>query len=148
VRAWDWRGNTVLPTPIDLAGTLTALAPCPDGHRLAAASEGALHVIDIASGRRIVGQLQGPENPRNLLWSHDGGILRVFHEGGAWEVEMPPLVDHAPDWLAGWIEERIGVRIDGEARLVRTGSDRLPTLPGSADPALRRWLGSLELRSE
>jgi serine/threonine protein kinase len=138
VRVWEWRTDHVLPTPIDLPGTITALAPDPDGHRLAAAGEGALHLLDVESGRRLVGLLRGPEVARCLAWDLAAG--RTVHAFGISErflLHVPPFLERAPAWLPDWIENRVGVAIDGESRLVRPRCGSIEPLPASADPALR-----------
>jgi serine/threonine protein kinase len=141
VRVWDWRSDLVLPTPIDLPGTITALAPDPEGRRIAAAGEEALHVIDVETGRRLVGQLSGPAAVRALVWGRSGeSAIHVFGDGGRFLLKVPPFLERAPEWLPDWIENRAGVTIDGESRLVRLRSEKIEPVPASADPALRAWL--------
>lgn len=141
VRVWEWRVDHALPSPIDLPGTITALAPDPEGRRLAAASEGALHLLDVETGRRLVGQLKGPSATRCLVWeAGQGGAVHAFGNGERMLLRVPPFLEHAPAWLPDWIENRVGVAIDGEARLVRRRSETIDPIPASADPALRAWL--------
>lgn len=141
VRVWEWRTDQVLPTPIDLPGTITALAPDPGGCRLAAAGEGALHLLDVASGRRLVGLLRGPEVARCLAWDlAAGGTVHAFGSDERLLLQVPPFLERAPAWLPDWIENRVGVTIDSESRLVRPRSDSIEPVPASADPALRAWL--------
>ena len=53
---------------------------------------------------------------------------------------VPPFLERAPAWLPDWIENRVGVTIDGESRLVRPRSESIEPVPASADSALRAWL--------
>lgn len=141
-RIWEWQKNTVLPTPIDLSGDLTALAPCSLGRRLAAAGDdGTLHVIDVESGRRIVGQLTGPARCNALAWEPDDTRLWAFDgQGAAQTLAMPPSLDQAPAWLPEWIEHHIGMKIDADGRAIRLHSGALMPVPADAPPALRAWL--------
>jgi serine/threonine protein kinase/WD40 repeat protein len=142
VRVWNWRDDFVLPTPIDLPGTITALSPDRRGKRLAATSDGSIHVIDIETGRRLVGQLRGPTRATIVTWagSDDGTVVAATSDGKTYSVRMPPYLDAAPDWLPDWIEHFAGVRIDGEARVVRLRASSFHPLPENAPPALREWL--------
>lgn len=142
VRVWEWEKNTVLPTPIDLSGDLTALAPCSQGRRLAAAGDdGTLHVIDVQSGRRIVGQLTGPVRSIALAWESNDTRLWAFDgEGTAQTLTMPPALDQAPAWLPEWIEQHIGMRIDADGRAERLHARELMPIPGDATSALKAWL--------
>jgi serine/threonine protein kinase len=141
VRVWEWRTDHVLPTPIDLPGTITALAPDFEGRRLAAAGEGALHLLDVDGGRRLVGLLRGPEVARCLAWDLDaGGTVHAFGNSERLLLHVPPFLKRAPAWLPDWIENRVGVTIDGESRLVRPRCEAIEPVPASADPALRAWL--------
>lgn len=141
VRVWEWRSDHVLPTPIDLPGTITALAPDSGGRRLAAAGEGALHLLDVDSGRRIAGLLRGPVVARCLAWDREhGDTVHAFGEGERLLLHVPPFLRRAPEWLPDWIEGRVGVAIDADARLVRFRSEVSPALPPSVDPALKKWL--------
>lgn len=144
VRVWNWKTGQVLPTPIDLPGTITALVTDPEGHRLAAAGENALHLLDVETGRRLVGKLTGPSAPRCLVWeSAPNGSVHVFGEGEHHLLLVPPFLERAPSWLPDWIENRVGVTIDGEARLVRRRSGTIAPVPESADPSLRTWLAPM-----
>lgn len=141
VRVWDWRSDHVLPTPIDLPGTITALAPDPGGRRLVAAGEGALHLLDVDGGRRLVGLLRGPEVARCLAWDlKAGGTVHAFGSNQRLLLQVPPFLERAPAWLPDWIENRVGVTIDGDSRLVRPRCESIEPVPASADPALRAWL--------
>jgi WD40 repeat protein len=142
VRVWEWETGEVLPTPIDLPGTLTALAPDRDGKRLAAASDDALHVIDVESGRRIVGQLKGPAVAKCLAWEGQATqtVCAYDVEGVMHTFAMPPPVERAPPWLPDWIEHHCGVRIDNEARLVRLRAVERSRLPAEAANDLKAWL--------
>lgn len=141
-RIWEWQTNSVLPTPIDLSGALTALAPCGLGKRLAAAGDdGTLHVIDVESGRRVVGQLSGPTHCNALAWEPDDTHLWAFDgQDTAQTLAMPPSLDQAPFWLPEWIEQYIGMKIDADGRAIRLHSGTPMPVPGKAPAALRAWL--------
>lgn len=147
-RIWEWQTDIVLPTPIDLSGDLTALAPCSQGRRLAAAGDdGTLHVIDVESGRRNVGQLTGPARSHALAWEPDDTRLWAFDgQGAAQTLAMPPSLEKAPDWLPDWIENHIGMKIDADGRAERLHSGVIMTVPADAQPALRAWLQSAAAR--
>ena len=145
-RIWEWQTDIVLPTPIDLSGDLTALAPCSQGRRLAATGDdGTLHVIDVESGRRIVGQLTGPARTIALAWEPDDTRLWAFDgEGAAQTLAMPPSLDQAPAWLPEWIEHHIGMKIDADGRAERLHSGALMPVPDEAPASLRAWLEKLK----
>ena len=141
VRVWDWRQDRVLPTPIDLTGNITALAPCSAGARLAATGDDAtLHVIDVASGRRIVGLLPAPARTASLAWTPGDTEVRAFGESSMIRTPMPPLLKEAPPWLATWLEHHVGMKVDDQGRAVRLRARTEFPLPAGVETRLKAWL--------
>jgi WD40 repeat protein len=142
VRVWDWQLDQVLPTPIDLSGAIRALAPCSAGARLAATGDDAtLHVIDVESGRRIVGLLPAPENCTALAWTPgDTHLLAFGSDSKLITVPMPPLLRKSPPWLPTWIEHHIGMKIDDQGRAERLRAGVQMPLPSGIDVSLKAWL--------
>ena len=142
IRVWDWRTDVILPSILDFSKPITALAADPSGSRLAAAGAGDLHVIDIASGLRVVGALSTTPTTACLAWEGDGSRIWSFpREGAAQGIAMPPAPALSPSWLPGFIEGHIGMHVNGQGRVVRLRStEALPAVPAYADPALKAWL--------
>lgn len=142
VRVWDWQQDRVLPTPIDLSGTIRALAPCSAGARLAATGDDAtLHVIDVESGRRIVGALPAPENCTALAWAADDTHLHAYSsDSTVITIPMPPLLRESPPWLPSWMEHHIGMKIDDQGRAERLRASVQMRVPSNAEANLKIWL--------
>ena len=142
IRVWEWRTDDLLPHSLDFPGTITALAADPAGERLAlATSEGALHLLHIASGLRVNGPLPAANDTPCLLWDESAASLWSFaKDGTAQSVALPPLLHAAPDWLPDHAEQRIGMQVDDQGRVVRLRTSKVPQLPAAADATLKAWL--------
>jgi len=140
VRVWDWRSQATLPTPIDLPGTISALAADRTGHRLAVASDDALYVIEVETGLRMACQLKGRAQTDALAWETDDSRLWAFAETGAMGIALPPFIYESPVWLPEWIEQHIGMKVDEQGRVVRvrTRAHHSPSVPMEA--GLKDWL--------
>jgi hypothetical protein len=114
LRVWHWSSDTATPAPIDFPGTLKALAPDASAQRLAAASSDSLHLIDIATGLRIAGQIDVPEDVTALIWDER---LHAFSVKSDTQVlRVPSLISElTPDQ----VESLIGMKVDAEDRVVR-----------------------------
>lgn len=142
IRVWEWRTHDLLPHSLDFPGTITALAADPAGERLAlATSEGALHLLHIASGLRVNGQLAAASDTICLLWDESAASLWSFaKDGDARQNALPPLLHEAPAWLPDHAEQRIGTKVDADGRVVRLRSYTTPAVPFGTDAALKAWL--------
>lgn len=143
VRAWEWRSGRLLPHSLDFPGKIEALAPDATGERIAlATSEGAIHVLHAASGLRACGQMAASSHTTALLWDASDNSLWSFSggDGSTRQTPMPPLLTDAPAWLADYTEQRTGMRVNEQGRVVRLRSSRPLKIPDSADRALQGWL--------
>ena len=142
IRVWEWHTDDLLPHSLDFPGTITALAADPAGERLAlATSEGALHLLHIASGLRVNGPLPAANDTACLLWDESAASLWSFaKDGTAQSVALPPLLHAAPAWLPDYAERRIGMKVDADGRVVRLRSTATPAVPTGTEAALKAWL--------
>ncbi|MBL9117692.1 MAG: protein kinase [Verrucomicrobiaceae bacterium] len=142
VQICDWKNNRLLPTPIELGGTIVSLSACGAGERLAAlGSNGALHVVDVNTGRRVLGQMSAPNTSSRLAWSPDDAILWCFTAKGlAKGVPMPPLLKQSPEWFPSWLEHHVGIKIDDDGNATRLRSTDRSALPKGLDARLQDWL--------
>lgn len=126
LRVWNWAANSVTPAPIDFPGTLKALISDSTGRRLAAASDDSLHLIDIATGLRIAGQIDVPQDVTALLWDER---LHVFSTKSRTMALRAPAPGDAisPDE----VERFIGMKVDTDDRVVRLGATLEPAGPGA-----------------
>jgi serine/threonine protein kinase len=142
VRVWEWRTGRLLPHSLDFPGIISALAADSAGERIAlATNEGALHVLDTTSGLRVCGQLPAARDTTCLLWDESDLSLWSFASTGqAQQIAPPPLLQTAPDWLPDHAEQRIGMQVDDQGRVVRLRTSKVPQLPAAADATLKAWL--------
>jgi predicted Ser/Thr protein kinase len=140
VRVWEWRTGRLLPHSLDFPGIISALAADSAGERIAlATNEGALHVLDTTSGLRVCGQLPAARDTTCLLWDESDLSLWSF-ASTAQQITLPPLLQTAPDWLPDHAEQRIGMKVDDQGRVVRLRTSKVPQLPAAADATLKAWL--------
>jgi len=142
IRVWEWRTDDLLPHSLDFSDTIRVLAADPAGERLAlGTSECALHLLHIASGLRMNGQLTAASDTTCLLWDESAASLWSFaKDGDARQNALPPLLHAAPAWLPDHAEQRIGMKVDADGRVVRLRSSTLPAQPARTDAALKAWL--------
>ena len=142
VQVWDWRQNQVLPTPIELSPSIRTMSASSTGTRLAVlGTDDALHVIDVETGRRVLGQTKALNAATVLLWSDDDSQLwQVNAKGDAVVLPMPPFFEACPAWFPAWLEHHIGLKMDDRGNAVRLRSKSPDLLPANMDEGLRRWL--------
>lgn len=142
VRVWEWRSNEVLPTPIELSRSISTMSACSKGTRLAVlGTDEALHVIDIETGRRVIGQTTAFDAATVLLWSADDSQLwQVNREGAAEALPMPPFLEDCPPWFPTWLEHHTGLKIDDQGNATRLRSATEYPLPAQMNETLRQWL--------
>jgi serine/threonine protein kinase/WD40 repeat protein len=142
VRVWDWRVNAALPTPIELSRSIIGMAACSEGKRLAVlGNDKALHVIHVASGRRVLGQTSADATANALVWSlQDQELWCVARDGSAEAHQMPPHLERCPEWFPSWLEQHVGLRIDDQGSAARIQSDQFNTPPSSIPRKLQAWL--------
>lgn len=142
IHIWDWESDTSLPSILEFGSSIRALAVDPSGERLAAVGGGDLHVMHMASGLRVVGQLTAAEDAIGLVWEPAADVVRVLSASGATaQTAMPPQLSVCPEWLLDFMERHIGMKVDAQGRVVRIQSrEPLPEMPIDADPRLGAWL--------
>jgi hypothetical protein len=89
----------------------------------------------------VCGQLPAARDTTCLLWDESDLSLWSFASTGqAQQIAPPPLLQTAPDWLPDHAEQRIGMQVDDQGRVVRLRTSKVPQLPAAADATLKAWL--------